>query len=96
MLDKQQIRQLRALAHERKPIVIIGEKGLTSAVLAEIEAALRYHELIKVRVNAEDRLVRDEYIANMCQALSAELVQRIGHIATLFRRNSDKPRIAFE
>ncbi|HXH03292.1 MAG TPA: YhbY family RNA-binding protein [Candidatus Competibacteraceae bacterium] len=93
MLDKQQTRQLRALAHNRKPVVIIGAQGLTPAVLAELDNALSHHELIKVRVNAEDREARDTCIGHMLAELGAELVQRVGHIATLFRRNPQKPRI---
>lgn len=86
-------RHLKALAHPRKPVVIIGDNGLTPPVMQEIIQALDHHELIKVRVNAEDRAARDAMIADICAATTAELVQRIGHIATLFRRNIEAPRI---
>lgn len=93
MLNDKQKRHLKALAHDRKPIVIVGANGLTEAVLAELEGALTYHELVKVRVNAEDRETREAMIELMCEAAHADFVQRVGHVATLFRRNAEKPRI---
>ncbi len=92
-LTHPQKRYLKALAHTRKPIIIIGDKGLTPAVLHEILLALDHHELIKIRVNAEDRTAREAMIEEICTTSSATLVQRIGHIATLFRRNAEAPRI---
>ncbi|MDV7391890.1 ribosome assembly RNA-binding protein YhbY, partial [Arthrospira platensis SPKY1] len=86
-------RYLKALAHHRKPIVIIGDSGATSVVLQEIARALARHELIKVRINAPDRETRETRIAAICAATDAALVQKIGHVATLFRRNSEAPRI---
>ena len=73
--------------------MIIGDKGLTPAVLHEILLALDHHELIKIRVNAEDRTAREAMIEELCAASGATQVQRIGHVATLFRRNPDAPRI---
>ena len=95
-LTNPQKRQLKALAHPRKPVVIIGDNGLTDAVMQEIEIALDHHELIKIRVNAEDRAARDGMILEICAATSAAQIQRIGHIATLFRRNHESPRIALD
>ena len=94
-LTHSQKRHLKALAHARKPVVIIGDKGLTPAVLSEIQLALDHHELIKIRVNAEDRAAREAMIGEICANAEATLVQRIGHIATLFRRNAEAPRIAW-
>lgn len=93
MLNNHQKRHLKTLAHARKPVVMIGSKGLTEAVLAEIEQALTHHELIKIKVNAADRSTRDDLIENISTNCSAELLQRIGHVATFYRRNSDEPRI---
>jgi len=93
-LSNPQKRHLKALAHSRKPIVIVGDHGATPTVLHEIVQALDHHELIKVRVNAADRDARDRLIADICTTTRAALVQRIGHIATLFRRNHEAPRIA--
>ena len=92
-LSENQKRQLRKLGHDLKPVVIIGANGYTDAVNEEIKLAIEHHELIKVRVNAGDRDVRDEWIKEMCNKNGAELIQRVGHIALLFRRNEEKPRI---
>jgi RNA-binding protein len=92
-LTNPQKRHLKALAHARKPIIIIGDKGMTPAVLHETLLALDHHELIKIRVNAEDRATREAMIEEVCAMSGATLVQRVGHIATLFRRNPEAPRI---
>jgi RNA-binding protein len=83
-------KQLRAKAHTLKPVVITGQAGVTAAVLQEINLSLDHHELIKVRVNAEDREQRKEMSQQICEETGAELVQSIGHIITLYRRNPDK------
>jgi RNA-binding protein len=92
-LTNPQKRHLKALAHARKPIIIIGDKGMTPAVLHGTLLALDHHELIKIRVNAGDRAAREAMIEEVCATSGATLVQRVGHIATLFRRNPEAPRI---
>lgn len=68
---------------------MIGQAGLTAAVLAELESALNTHELIKVRIRAEreDRKLISEKI---CTETGAELIQVIGQIAVIYRLNPDK------
>ena len=83
-------KQLRAKAHTLKPVVITGQAGVSEAVLAEINLALNHHELIKVRVNAEDREQRKELSGQICEQTGADLIQSIGHIITLYRKNPDK------
>ena len=82
-------KKLRAEAHTLKPVVMIGQSGLTAAVLAEIELALDSHELIKVKIRAErdDRKLISEKI---CTDTGAELIQTIGQIAVLYRLNPNK------
>lgn len=77
---------LRAKAHSLKPVVITGQHGITPAVLSEINLALDHHELIKVRVNAGQREERQAMIAQICAETTAELIQAIGHIITLYRK----------
>jgi len=89
-LNSEQKKQLRAKAHALKPVVITGNAGVTEAVLNEINLALDHHELIKVRVNAGDREERKELITKICDVTEAELIQSIGHIITLYRKNPDK------
>lgn len=93
-LSNPQKRHLRSLAHHLKPVVMIGQHGLKDSILEELEIALDAHELVKVRVSAEDRDERSAMIGRMVAASGAELVQTIGHVAVLFRRNTRKPKIA--
>ena len=77
---------LRAKAHSLKPVVITGQHGITPAVLNEINSALDHHELIKVRVNAGQREERRAMITQICAETTAELIQAIGHIITIYRK----------
>jgi len=92
-LTDQQKKHLRGLGHGLKPVVMVGDSGLSEAVLKEVEQALAHHELIKVRVRLGDRKHRDAAIARLCDETRSHLVVRIGHVALLFRRNAEKPRI---
>lgn len=89
-LTNQQIRYLRGLGHHLHPVVTVAGKGLTVNVVAELEAAFRKHELIKVRVRA-DRTVRKEWVNEICERCGAERVQVIGQVACFFKRNTRKP-----
>lgn len=82
-------KKLRADAHALNPVVIIGQAGLTDAVLAEIELALDYHELIKIKVRAE-REERQPITAEICQRTGAELIQTIGQVVVIYRLNPAK------
>lgn len=92
-LSNPQKRHLRSLAHPLKPVVMVGQHGLKDSILEELDIALTAHELIKVRVSAEDRDDRAEIIARLVETSGAELIQTIGHIAVLFRRNPKRPRV---
>jgi RNA-binding protein len=81
---------LKAKAHALKPVIITGQHGVTPNVLNEINLALDHHELIKVRVNAADREGRGEMVEEIVRATEAELIQAIGHVITLYRKNPDK------
>ena len=87
-LTKKQKRYLRQQAHALKPVVIVGDAGASDAVVAELDHSLEAHELLKVRVNAGDRELREALI----EATGAELVQRVGHVAVLYRPATE-PRI---
>lgn len=84
-LASNQIRHLRAKAHALKPVVMLGANGLSESVLAEINGALDHHELIKVKVVAEDRDQKSEFAESICAQLQATKVQMLGHNLTLFR-----------
>ncbi len=92
-LTNNQKRQLKGRAHHLKPVVMIGQHGLTENVLNEIEIALETHELIKVRVSGADRDERKAMQEKIRQQSGAELVQSIGHIAVYYRRHPERPKI---
>lgn len=92
-LNDKQRKYLRGLAHDLNVVLQTGSAGLTEAVLAEIDVALTAHELIKVRFNAGERDERDAMIEETCEKLDALFIQRVGHVATLFRRNPNKAKI---
>jgi RNA-binding protein len=76
---------LRAEAHALKPVVIIGEAGLTPSLMKEIAASLDSHGLIKVRVFGDDRDMRTEIYENICTELQAHPVQHIGKLLVIYR-----------
>ena len=80
---------LKARAHALKPVVLIGNQGLSEAVIKEINRALNDHELIKVKIASTDREERQAGIAAICEATKAELVQTIGHIGVFYRPRAD-------
>ncbi len=92
-LSNAQKRYLRGLAHDLKPVLLVGAKGITDNLVTEAGIALEHHELVKVRIAAGDRELRDEWIAELGQRADAALVARIGHVAVFYRRSSDKPLI---
>lgn len=92
-LSANQRRHLRSLAHPLKPVILVGAKGVTDALIAELDSALERHELLKVKVAAEDREARDASIDDIVGRVDATLVQRVGNIATLYRRSREKPQI---
>lgn len=89
-LTESQKKHLRGLGHALKPVIIVGDSGLSEGVVAEFESTLNHHELIKVRVRAGDRAARDEIIEKMCSDGAANLIQRIGNVALLYRPNLNK------
>ncbi len=92
-LTSTQSRFLRGQAHDLKALLQIGAKGLTPAFLAELDAVLEQHELVKVKVGGEDRDARDVMIAEIAQKTDSALVQRIGHVAVLYRPSKDHRQI---
>lgn len=82
--DKQ---ALRAMAHSLKPVVLLGAKGLTPAVVQEIDIALTAHELIKIKLTGVEREEKGALLEGLCRELNATLIQHIGHIAVLYREN---------
>ena len=92
-LSESQKKFLRGLGHELKPVIMVGDAGLTESLFNEFCSSIEHHELIKVRVRVGDRERRDGIISELCEKGSAELVTRIGNIALVYRRNVEKPQI---
>jgi RNA-binding protein len=84
-LTNKQNKYLRGLSHELKPVVMIGNNGVTENVLSELEARLAHHELIKVRISGVDRDDRQQMAESLAEKSDSELVNTIGHIAVLYR-----------
>ncbi len=82
-LSESQKKHLRRLGHQLKPVIMIGDAGLTDAVSSEFDWTISHHELIKVRVRVGDRKARDEVIAALCTQSSASLVTRNGNVALI-------------
>ena len=78
-------KRFRQIGHQLNPIVLLGNHGLTEAVLTEIDRALEDHELIKVRIGGEDREARREAIEIMTSTTKSQAVQTIGKIVLLYR-----------
>lgn len=92
-LTSAQTRFLRGQAHDLKAMLQVGGKGISETLVSEIDNALEHHELIKIKVSAEDRDARDAMIGEITQRTGAALIQRIGHTAVLYRQSKDKRQI---
>ena len=89
MLTPFERKALKAKAHKLEPVVQIGAKGLTEELIAEIDRALKAHELIKVRAGSLERDARDVAFGAICARTGAESVQQVGKVCVLFRKKPD-------
>ena len=92
-LSEAQKKHLRGLGHKLKPVVMVGDGGLSPSLLEEYESSLQHHELVKVKVRVGDRDDRDAIIRELCNKGSAALIQRVGNMALLYRENPEKKKI---
>ena len=89
-LTPSERRALKTRAHPLVPVVLVGDKGLTGAVLAEIERAISIHELIKIRVQA-GREDRERILGEICARTNASAVQHIGKVLVIYRNKPPQP-----
>lgn len=89
-LTNKQKQFLKARAHDLKPVILLGNNGLTEGVIAETEQALEHHELIKIKVPTEDREQKVLIMDAIVRETKAEKVQVIGKTLILFRPSKDK------
>ena len=90
-INSKQRKLLKAEAHHLKPVIRIGQHGVTEGVVAETEITLDTHELIKVQVQQGEREERRSAIEELCQQTHAELIHSIGKIFILYRKREHQP-----
>ena len=90
VLTSKQRQYLRGLAHPLAPVVRVGKAGVTESVIAETKKSLESHELIKVRIESDDRKAAAETLAS---ATDAQIAGVVGKVAILYRERDEKPEI---
>jgi len=89
----KQLMFLKTLAHDKKPIVLLGHKGVTDAVIKETGAALLAHELVKVRLHGDDKDAIQKDAEAVAKGAGAILLEVVGKVAILYKRHPDDPKI---
>jgi RNA-binding protein len=89
-LSNKQIQHLKGLAHSIKPVVQLGNNGLTEGVLAEIESAIKHHELIKIKIPTDDKEEKSLIMDAIIRETGATKLQSIGHVLVLFKQSDEK------
>jgi RNA-binding protein len=92
-LTEKQRKHLRRLAHPLSPLVMLGNAGLTDAVVAELDRTLSDHELVKVSARVGERTSRDAALDSLASRTGAEIVQRIGNVGVFYRRRPGLAKI---
>lgn len=92
-IKNAQKKYLRKLGHQLKPIIFIGNSGLSGSVLTELSSTINHHELIKVKIKASNRIIRDQIVDKICKKTSTQLITQIGGIALIYKRNPENPKI---
>ena len=89
-LNEKQKKYLRGLGHHLKPLITVGENGISKTLLFEFKKTLDHHELIKVKVRASDRHIRNSIINDLFEDKAIQIIQRIGNIVLVYRANPKK------
>jgi RNA-binding protein len=92
-LSEKQKKHLRRLAHPLHPLVMLGNAGLTDAVVGELDRALTDHELVKVSARVGERTARDAALEELARRTQASMVQRIGHVGVFYRRGKGLAKV---
>ena len=89
-LKGYQKKYLREIAHTLKPVVIVGQKGLTDALLSSIDESLNAHELIKIKfIEHKEKDQKQSLLAHIEKSLKCGVAGLIGHVAILYRKHRD-------
>lgn len=95
MLSNEEKKRFRAIGHKLKPVIIVGSKGLSESLIAELDRALEDHELIKIKLAVEDREDRQPLVEEITHQTGAVTVQSIGKVVLLYRpAKKPKPRLS--
>ena len=92
-LTQNQKKHLRKLGHALQPVVLIGQQGLTDAVVRETSLALEAHELLKVRARVGERDLRDEILSSLAERTGSDLVQTIGNVGLFYKKNNKLTKV---
>lgn len=92
-LTQNDRKQLRRLGHALQPVVLIGQHGLTPAIVAETDVALTAHELVKIKARVGGRNLRSEILSTLAERTGSELIQTIGNVGIFFRKNNKLSKI---
>ncbi len=92
-LTNNQKKYLRSIAHDLKPVVMIGQHGLSEAVLAELRSTMAIHELLKIKVRAENREEKQQIIDKIVEFSEAAIVQVIGGVLVIYKPFEEDPVI---
>lgn len=92
-ITKAQHKFLRSKAHHLKPVVWIGQNGLSENVTKELETALDHHELIKIKIRVGDKELMNKTVDEICQTTHSIKIHGAGNIVSIYRRNDKQPVI---
>ena len=92
-LTNNQKKYLRKLAHDLNPVVMIGQQGLSEAVLSELDSTMKKHELLKIKIRVDDRNKKKEMVDKIIKLSESFLVQIIGSVLVIYRPFEENPMI---
>lgn len=92
-LSDRQKKHLRRLSHALRPVVLVGQRGVTDGVVTELGRALHDHELVKVRARVGGRENRDSMLAALAASTGSELVHQIGNVGLFYKKNNELNKI---
>lgn len=93
-LTSAQKKQFRSIGHHLSPVVQVSENGMSDGAVAEVKRALSDHELIKVKLMSNERDERKAQAEALAEKVHAEVVQTIGKIVLLYRRNREGSKLS--
>ncbi|EEZ80495.1 ribosome assembly RNA-binding protein YhbY [Candidatus Thioglobus sp.] len=92
-LTNNQKKFLRSKGHALKPVVMVGQHGLSESVLAELESSMNKHELLKIKIRTEDKDEKQKMIDKIIEFSQSHLVQVIGNVMVIYRAFDEDPQI---